>query len=74
MMNRDQRPFSFEQLVRDAQAERAVVVGEMLARAAQALVRGVSVVGTAVRSLYDGERRRTARQARIAIESWAGRY
>jgi hypothetical protein len=74
MMDRNEQPLSFEQLVRNAQAERAVVVGEMIARAAHAVVRGVSAIGEAIRALYDGERRRTARQAQIAIENWAGRY
>lgn len=74
MMDRNQQPLSFEQLVRNAQAERAVVVGEMLARAAHAVTRGVSTLRDAIRALYDGERRRTQRQARAAIESWAGRY
>jgi len=74
MMHRNQQPLSFEQLVRNAQAERAVVVGEMFARAVHAVIRGVSAVGEAVRGLYAGERRRTQRQARAAIESWAGRY
>jgi len=74
MMDRNQQPLSFEQLVRNAQAERAVVVGEMLARVARAVGRGVSQAVRALRALYDGERRRTARQARMAIENWAGRY
>jgi hypothetical protein len=73
-MDRNQQPLSFEQLVRNAQAERAVVVGEMFARAAHAVIRGVSAVGHALRALYEGERRRTQSQARAAIESWAGRY
>ncbi len=74
MMDRIQPALSFEQLVRNAQAERAVVVGEMFARIARAVMRGVSAVGQSLRALYDGERRRNAQQARAAIESWAGRY
>jgi hypothetical protein len=73
-MNRNQQPLSFEQLVRNAQAERAVVVGEMFARVAQAVIRGVSAAGNALRARSGAVRRRSARQERIAIESWAGRY
>lgn len=74
MMERNEQPLSFEQLVRNAQAERAVAVGEMFGRLAQWIGRGMSSMGDSIRALYDTERRRTAHQARIAIENWAGRY
>ncbi len=74
MMDRKQRPLSFEELVRDAQAERAVVVGELVGRGAKAVMRGLSAIGRAVRGLYDIDRHRTQRGVQAAIESWAGRY
>ena len=74
MMERNQRPLSFEELVRNAQAERAVVVGELIARGVNAVMRALSSIGNSIRTWYGIDNRNSQRRTRAAIESWAGRY
>jgi hypothetical protein len=71
-----------EALVRRAQAERAKVMGDWIARGAKALVRGAWAIGDALRAHYTeamrahyrGARRQNLAQAQAALERWAGRY
>jgi hypothetical protein len=80
MMDLNHEGLSFEEVVRRAKAERAVAIGEFIGGALQAItralssIRPVSSIRYALRALYDADRRRQDAAARIAIESWAGRY